>query len=214
MDYNRGTDAVEVQPQNFECPDVGLLTQRINASTIGSTGFFYGVRGKMNYTVKAHPTKYNGVQYRSRLEARWAAFFDLIEWKHEYEPIDLPGWVPDFRVEWACRHSECDGSHSLLVEVKPYYSLKEFEDHPCMDYPFGRRFGGHFDSVDILVSEGKTAYEIPAHASAAFGINPGISYWEMGHGSGGGEYRIEDWIPKWPELWKEAGNITQWRPRR
>lgn len=26
----------------------------------------------MKYTIAAHPTMYNGVQYRSRLEARWA----------------------------------------------------------------------------------------------------------------------------------------------
>jgi hypothetical protein len=46
----------------------------------------------------AIPTLYNGVQFRSRLEARWAAFFDLCKWKWEYEPIDLNGWIPDFRV--------------------------------------------------------------------------------------------------------------------
>jgi hypothetical protein len=174
----------------------------------------------MKYTIKAHPTKYNGVQYRSRLEARWAAFFNLAGWKHEYEPIDLPGWSPDFRVEWACGHSECektegkrDGCHVLLAEVKPYYSISEFNSHPCLDYPYGYRQNGHFDSVDILVSEGNATYEIPANASAALGINPSVSHWEMGHGSGGGDDRVENWVPDWSELWKEAGNITQWRPQ-
>jgi hypothetical protein len=28
--------------------------------------------------MKAIPTIYQGVEYRSRLEARWAAFFDLV----------------------------------------------------------------------------------------------------------------------------------------
>jgi hypothetical protein len=69
----------------------------------------------MKYTIKAHPTKYNGVQYRSRLEARWAAFFDMIGWKHEYEPIDLPGWSPDFLL-----HGH---SSKILVEVKPVYEI-------------------------------------------------------------------------------------------
>lgn len=49
---------------------------------------------------KPIPTKYNGVQYRSRLEARWAAFFDQlgIDYYYEYEGFQLPsGWyVPDF----------------------------------------------------------------------------------------------------------------------
>lgn len=167
----------------------------------------------MKCTIKAHPTKYNGVQYRSRLEARWAAFFDLIGWQHEYEPIDLPGWSPDFRVVFPCGHSECPATHSLLVEVKPYFRIEEFIGHPCMDYPYGTRQGGHFDSVDILVAEGKTAYQIPADASAAFGANPEIASWEMSHGSGGGIIQLVDWIPDgYSRLWSEAGNRVQWRP--
>ena len=42
------------------------------------------------------PTRHKGRQYRSRLEARWATFFDLLGWKYEYEPFDLDGWIPDF----------------------------------------------------------------------------------------------------------------------
>ncbi len=63
------------------------------------------------YAIKAIPTRYKGIQMRSRLEARWAAFFDLMHWPWEYEPFDLDGWVPDFVV---------GGSHGkTLVEVKP-----------------------------------------------------------------------------------------------
>lgn len=46
----------------------------------------------------AIPTRYSGVQFRSRLEARWAAFFDIAGWRWQYEPIDLAGWIPDFRL--------------------------------------------------------------------------------------------------------------------
>ena len=35
------------------------------------------------------PTLYNGIQFRSRLEAKWAAFFDLLGWEYEYEPSRL-----------------------------------------------------------------------------------------------------------------------------
>lgn len=49
---------------------------------------------------KSIPTIYNGIQYRSRLEARWAFFFNYlnIEYYYEYEGFQLPsGWyVPDF----------------------------------------------------------------------------------------------------------------------
>lgn len=66
----------------------------------------------MTYRFKAIPTKYNGVQYRSRLEARWAAFFDIIKWKHIYEPFDLDKWSPDFKLV-------TENGQKFLVEVKP-----------------------------------------------------------------------------------------------
>lgn len=60
--------------------------------------------------MNAIPTKYAGVQFRSRLEARWAAFFDLIGWPWEYEPIDLAGYIPDFVLGF---------ERPMIVEVKP-----------------------------------------------------------------------------------------------
>lgn len=52
--------------------------------------------------MKSIPTTYKGVNFRSRLEATWAAMFDLLELKWSYEPIDLDGWIPDFvlTVDW------------------------------------------------------------------------------------------------------------------
>jgi hypothetical protein len=60
---------------------------------------------------KAHPTEYAGVNFRSRLEASWAAFFDLCGWGWEYEPYDLEGWMPDFIIKGK--------TETVLVEVKP-----------------------------------------------------------------------------------------------
>lgn len=51
-------------------------------------------------TIRAIETRYAGCRFRSRLEARWAVFFDAlrIEWQYEPEGFDLPsGWyLPDF----------------------------------------------------------------------------------------------------------------------
>jgi len=63
-----------------------------------------------DYRIAAIPTVYRGRRYRSRLEARWAAFFDLLDWKHEYEPFDLGEWMPDFIMREGI---DC------LVEIKP-----------------------------------------------------------------------------------------------
>src|SRR4051794_36842200 len=90
------------------------------------------------YAIKAIPTRYRGRLFRSRLEARYAAFFDIVKWEWEYEPFDLEGWIPDFRVTIPCGHSECSGCHTLLAEVKPYQTIEEFEGHPCRKYPYGQ----------------------------------------------------------------------------
>ena len=55
---------------------------------------------------------FDGRQYRSRLEARWAAFMSLCGWEHEYEPLDLNGWIPDFAI-WG------ETGNTVWVEIKP-----------------------------------------------------------------------------------------------
>lgn len=50
--------------------------------------------------MKVIQTHYNGYHFRSRLEARWATFFDTLGIKYEYEPegFELPSgrYLPDF----------------------------------------------------------------------------------------------------------------------
>jgi hypothetical protein len=57
--------------------------------------------------IKAIETRYKGYRFRSRLEARWAVFFDALglTWRYEPEGFDLDGlyYLPDFWVpEWDC----------------------------------------------------------------------------------------------------------------
>lgn len=63
--------------------------------------------------IKAIPTKYKGINFRSRLEARWAVFFDsmFIKWEYEKEGYQLKsGWyLPDFWLP----------EMKIWVEVKP-----------------------------------------------------------------------------------------------
>jgi hypothetical protein len=50
--------------------------------------------------IKAIPTRYAGCHFRSRLEARWAVFFDSlgIAWEYEPQGFELPSgaYLPDF----------------------------------------------------------------------------------------------------------------------
>jgi hypothetical protein len=64
------------------------------------------------------PTTYSNTNFRSRLEARWAAFFDLIGWRWVYEPLDAGGYIPDFLIQ---------GRHPFFVEVGPCVTQADYE---------------------------------------------------------------------------------------
>jgi hypothetical protein len=66
--------------------------------------------------MRAIETKYKGYRFRSRLEARWAVFFDALglDWTYEPEGFALSNgerYLPDFYVR--------DIDDGLYVEVKP-----------------------------------------------------------------------------------------------
>lgn len=70
--------------------------------------------------IKAIETSYKGYRFRSRLEARWAVFFDAlgIKWEYEKEGFDLGDglrYLPDFWIpEYKC-----------WVEIKPLDSVAD-----------------------------------------------------------------------------------------
>lgn len=66
--------------------------------------------------IHAIPTVYRGLTFRSRLEAKWAAMFDQLEWPWEYEPIDLDGYIPDFILQF---------HKPVLAEVKPAMTVED-----------------------------------------------------------------------------------------
>lgn len=78
-------------------------------------------------------TRYKGYRFRSRLEARWAVFFDALGLRWEYEPegFELGGgvrYLPDFKL---------DGLY--FAEVKPE-----------------ARDGCEFDKARLLARQGAT----------------------------------------------------------
>lgn len=63
--------------------------------------------------IKAIQTEYNGYRFRSRLEARWAVFFDELGIEYEYEPegfeLSSGCYLPDFFLR----------DFQIFVEIKP-----------------------------------------------------------------------------------------------
>src|SRR5688500_2604834 len=64
-------------------------------------------------TIPSIPTDYNGILFRSRLEARWAVFMDALKLEYRYEPkqFRLPSgnYTPDFLLP----------QYNVWLEIKP-----------------------------------------------------------------------------------------------
>jgi hypothetical protein len=176
------------------------------------------------------PTVYDGRQYRSRLEAKWACMFDLLAWKFEYEPFDLSGWIPDFLL--------IGKRQNVLVEIKPVTTFPEdvaakieaaCPAHDCLilgctlpvsapsgnhsKYPhlvmgwLGERTDGGLEWGDAIMSRWHTGdgemgfcHEYMSFHDRISGAYDGGHYGELG------------FDPKAISLfWNVASNATQWK---
>lgn len=85
----------------------------------------------MDKTIKSIETKYKGFRFRSRLEARWAIFFDMIGLKYEYEVegFEMNGirYLPDFYIPCLDRWFE--------IKAKP---LSDYEMKKCEEFCFNK----------------------------------------------------------------------------
>lgn len=189
-------------------------------------------------TAHGIPTTYRGTRFRSRLEARWAAFFDLIEWDWVYEPFDADGWIPDFLIQ---------GKAHFLVEVGPCVDVRDYvakgEKARAAYPPVPRLFGPPGDQVTFLVPDHWTlvvgvtpllwdeGWRAPAAgilASSPTGETDEAAWWETCGECG----KPAIWFTAWQlhpcrhetlyqpandvhlfDLWSAAGNRVQWRSR-
>lgn len=141
------------------------------------------------YNIKAIPTFYNNVQFRSRLEARWAAFFDLCGWKWDYEPFDLDGWAPDFKIT--------SGQVVALAEVKPL-------DAMCVDVDT------YFDVFNKAANY-SDRYKILLLCDGPVNYLAGVPLCEESELD---EFALAIGQVDIEALWREAGNVVQWQPKR
>lgn len=107
--------------------------------------------------IEPKPTQYGNTLFRSRLEARWAVFFDFTEnvlnWEYEPCTFRLPnGWdyTPDFRIR-VCLNDGRRGIGEfhlgeIYVEVKPTKISPEYKETIS-------KFARHCEIL-ILVVEG------------------------------------------------------------
>lgn len=95
-------------------------------------------------------TEYNGYYFRSRLEARYAVYFDELGWEYEYESegykLDSGFYLPDFYLP------EID----CFVEVKAK-PLNKLEMKICTE--LAERLSKNEQQIKVLLLEGQPDYK-------------------------------------------------------
>ncbi len=94
--------------------------------------------------IKAIETEYNGYRFRSRLEARWAVFFDAAGIDYQYEPEgfelgiacygDSDKYLPDFYLPGLDVYAEVKGSDKALkADIGKMMDAVDFHTTPISD---------------------------------------------------------------------------------
>lgn len=96
-------------------------------------------RDRSRPPAKPLPTSYSGITFRSRLEARWAIYFDAvgIDWEYEREAYDLADWnagcyLPDFWLPQVSMWAEVKPDTFTEAEAKKCLALVEATGHGCL----------------------------------------------------------------------------------
>ena len=167
------------------------------------------------------PTTYAGTKFRSRIEARWAATFDLAGWEWVYEPFDGDGYIPDFLIK---------SDHPLLVEVKPATLESEYRepipkitkgigdlwrhDLIILGADINMKGGGAGVLLDFLAGPDDWHASVAHWVNCPWCVSMGIvtdqtsGYMRpCGHDAPKGG----DQPNNLAGLWREAGNLVQWR---
>lgn len=121
----------------------------------------------------------NGIQFRSKLEARWYYFmgdhaYDIVEGKHvkgpfdwpiEYEPDlhDVGGYMPDFIIFGDVK--------KILVEVKPISYIKDFYEPEYKEFREKVKRANIFEKGYHLIIVGNRIDLTPREKYYTFGIH-------------------------------------------
>lgn len=96
----------------------------------------------MATTLKPIKTQYKGYRFRSRLEARWAVFFDAlgVRWEYEKEGFDLGEagyYLPDFWLPELGVWIEIKGQKPTAEEEAKAHALAQGTGHHVILFPCG-----------------------------------------------------------------------------
>jgi len=142
--------------------------------------------------IKPIETEYKGYRFRSRLEARWAVFFDTIDLKYEYETegYDILGewylpdfWFPQLKIHCEIKPNSENIDHSLYKQFRDTISPILLVEGSPWDYN-ATWFG--FDVTDS--SGGSSEF------NAAIGCPGGTFGHIILEDTGDREFLLTDWV--------------------
>jgi hypothetical protein len=160
---------------------------------------------------KARPTVYAGIEFRSRLEARWACFFDELGVVWTYEPFDGNGYSPDLLLPHLTERP-------ALAEIKPAVTEAEYRAAiPKMTAGLAGHWTGH---LLILGADPLPAWNVDELRPWVPGRRPGMLLGIPDHNGGWFRFLAVPWPSRIGETtklraaWAAACNTTKWRPPR
>lgn len=169
-------------------------------------------------TYAAIPTMYEGVQFRSRLEARYAALFNLMDLRWSYEPIELAGYIPDFLVENPYTGGRREVS--MLVEIKPAARFPDLTE-ACAKI---ERSGWSGPAIAfgreplVCLSAWEAEEDVFSHPTGDPDLGSEGFYIVAKHRQWwwGGGINLFGFVgqPELASAWAEAGNLTQYKSPR
>lgn len=164
-------------------------------------------------------TEFDGIMYRSILEARWACTLTLLGLHFEYEPLPLAGFLPDFLVDVHvyAGHGKLR-KYPTLVEVKPAWLPSDYQE------PISRIARSGWSGPAIVLGSTVRANDMLSQPGHWCGYaHPEVSQRHAEDGS-------HEWFPVgWDEqtksfafgakgdltkIWKQAGRVVRWLPPR
>ena len=157
------------------------------------------------------PTTYRGVRFRSRLEVRYAVFFDEVSWPWQYEPLDLSGYCPDFVLgfEQGDVLFEVKGSVEELDVAKAKIEASGWTREAVVAP--GEICGSR---IGLLLEASEVGFEW-SDADLFFCLSCGQVSLHSGNGSwrcrrcGESDGHVGTFDPR--DAWAKAGNRVQWR---
>ena len=163
-----------------------------------------------------------GIQFRSRVESKWAYMFENLGWEWTYEPEDSPGYIPDFCLVW--------GDIEIVVEVKSNSSFAALSERFSGDYQKAEEclrdryfllVGGAVWKSDEETLIGLGINPVTKEKFQAFIVGNGVGHWslkllgdvEINHSYP--QLLTEDIRPTHKtinSMWITASNKSAWKP--